>query len=84
MTSVDEKRIRQRGSRTRTPVAGALQREHVGVVDHAVDHGCGDGLVSEVAARAVEWQVALAKYRHASRSAAIFETCERVSRQIVI
>jgi hypothetical protein len=51
-------------------------------VDHAVD-GCGDGLVSEVAALAAEWQVALIKYPRASRNAALFEKHERVSRQIV-
>ena len=35
------------------PVAGALEGEHVGVVDDAVDHGCGDGLVSEHAGPAI-------------------------------
>ena len=39
------------------PVAGALQREDVGVVDDAVDHRCGDGLVTEDAAPAAEGQV---------------------------
>lgn len=29
----------------------------VGVVDDAVDHGCGDGLVAEHASPAAEWQV---------------------------
>jgi hypothetical protein len=33
------------------PVAGAFEGEHVGVVGDAVDHGCGDGLVSEHAAQ---------------------------------
>jgi len=35
------------------PVAGALQREDVGVVDDAVDHRGGDGLVAEDAAPAL-------------------------------
>jgi hypothetical protein len=39
-------------------VAGAFEGEDVGVVDDAVDHGCGDGLVTEHAAPAGERQVA--------------------------
>ena len=38
-------------------VAGALEGDDVGVVDDAVDHGGGDGLVAEHAAPAAEWQV---------------------------
>ena len=40
------------------PVAGAFAVEYVGVVDDAVDHGCGDDLVSEDSAPAGEGQVA--------------------------
>ena len=39
-------------------VAGAFEGEDVGVVDDPVDHGCGDGLVSEDASPAGERQVA--------------------------
>ena len=39
------------------PVAGAFHGEDVGVVDDAVDHGGGDGLVSEHCAPAGERQV---------------------------
>jgi hypothetical protein len=39
------------------PVAGAFQREDVGVVDDPVDHRGGDGLVAEHAAPAGERQV---------------------------
>ena len=39
-------------------VAGAFEGEDVGVVDDAVDHGCGDGLVAEDASTAGERQVA--------------------------
>jgi hypothetical protein len=39
------------------PVAGALEGEDVGVVDDAVDHGCGDGLFSEHSGPAGERQV---------------------------
>ena len=39
-------------------VAGAFEGEDVGVVDDAVDHCGGDGLVSEDGAPAGEWQVA--------------------------
>jgi len=35
------------------PVAGAFEGEDVGVVDDAVDHGGGDGLVSEDGAPAI-------------------------------
>jgi hypothetical protein len=38
-------------------VAGAFEGEDVGVVDDAVDHGGGDGLVTEDAAPAAEGQV---------------------------
>ena len=40
------------------PVAGAFEGEDVGVVDDAVDHRGGDGLVAEDAAPAGERQVA--------------------------
>ena len=40
------------------PVAGAFEGEDVSVVDDAVDHGGGDGLVAEHAAPAGERQVA--------------------------
>jgi hypothetical protein len=40
------------------PVAGALEGQDVGVVDDAVDHRGGDGLVAEDAAPAAERQVA--------------------------
>jgi hypothetical protein len=39
------------------PVAGAFEGEHVGVVDDAVDHCGGDGLVAEDGAPAAEGQV---------------------------
>jgi hypothetical protein len=39
-------------------VAGAFEGEYVGVVDDAVDHGCGDGLVAEDAAPSGEGRVA--------------------------
>ena len=39
------------------PVAGAFEGEDVGVVNDAVDHGGGDGLVAEDAAPAGERQV---------------------------
>ena len=39
-------------------VAGAFEGEYVGVVDDAVDHRGGDGLVTEDAAPAAEGQVA--------------------------
>lgn len=39
------------------PVDGAFQVEDVGVVDDAVDHGGGDGLVAEDAAPSAEGQV---------------------------
>ncbi len=39
-------------------VAGALEADHVGVVDDAVDHCGGDGEVAEDVAPAGEWQVA--------------------------
>ena len=38
-------------------VAGALQGEDIGVVDDAIDHRGGDGLVAEDAAPAAEGQV---------------------------
>ena len=38
-------------------VAGAFEGEDVGVVDDAVDHGGGDGLVAEDASPAGEGQV---------------------------
>ena len=40
------------------PVAGAFEGENVGVVNDAVDHGGGDGLVAEDAAPAGKRQVA--------------------------
>ena len=39
------------------PVAGSFEGEDVGVVDDAVDHGGGDGLVAEHASPAGERQV---------------------------
>lgn len=39
------------------PVAGTFKGQDVGVVDDAVDHGCGDGLVTEHASPAGERQV---------------------------
>ena len=39
------------------PVAGALQRENISVVDDAVDHRGGDGLVAEHATPTGERQV---------------------------
>ena len=39
------------------PVAGAFEGEDVGVVDDAVDHGGGDGLVAEYCSPAGERQV---------------------------
>ena len=43
--------------RSAEPVAGAFEGEDVGVVDDAVDHRGGDGLVAEHAAPAGERQV---------------------------
>ena len=40
------------------PVAAAFESVDVGVVDDAVDHGGGDGLVAEDVSPAGEWQVA--------------------------
>jgi hypothetical protein len=39
-------------------VAVALERDDVGVVDEAVDHGCGDDVVAEDLAPAAEGLVA--------------------------
>lgn len=40
------------------PVGVALDGDDVGVVDEAVDHGGGDGVVAEDLAPAAEWLVA--------------------------
>jgi hypothetical protein len=45
------------------PVAVAFEGEHVGVVDDAVDHGCGDDVVAEHVAPAGERQVAAQDHR---------------------
>ena len=45
------------------PVAGAFEGEDVGVVDDAVDHGGGDGLIAEHVAPAIwNWLTLLLSY----------------------